>query len=92
MKPPAMGPIMGARDGVPITIQDAAARSCTRKTSPMTAETIVMTADPPTPASSRMMIKEGMFGAKLHPRMNALKNALEVLITTVRPYISDLEV
>lgn len=83
---------MGARDGVPITMQDAAARSCTRKTSPMTADTIVMTADPPTPARRRMMIKLGMFGAKLHPNMNALKNALDVLITMDRPYISELEV
>jgi len=81
---------MGARDGVPITMQDAAARSWTRNTSPITADTMVMTADPPTPASKRIIIKLAIFGAKLQPNMNALKNALDVLITMVRPYISDL--
>lgn len=79
----------GAREGVPITIHETVALSCTAKVSPITADTIVMIADPPIPASNRITIKLGMFGANEHPRMKALKKALDALITGTRPYISD---
>jgi hypothetical protein len=55
----------------------------------MQAETIVMAAEPPIPASRRITIKLGMFGAKEHPRRKALKTMLEQLMTIGRPYNSD---
>ena len=55
----------------------------------MTADTIVMTADPPIPARRRIMIRLAMFGANEHPRMKALKKALDIQMTGARPYISD---
>ena len=70
-------------------MHDAAARSWTRNASPITAEVIVMTADPPTPASNRMRIRLGIFGVKEQPNKNALKNALDAFIIVTRPYISD---
>lgn len=55
----------------------------------MTADTIVMTADPPIPARRRIMIRLAMFGANEHPRIKALKKALDMHMTGARPYISD---
>jgi hypothetical protein len=76
---------IGDIDGVPITMAEAAARSCTLKTSPIHADTIVMTAEPPIPASTLMMIRLGIFGANEHPMRKTLKNAVDQLMTTGRP-------
>lgn len=81
--------LTGAKDGVPMTIHDAAARSCTLNASPITADTIVITAEPPIPANSLITIKLGMFGANEQPKSHALKNAHDALITGTLPYISD---
>jgi hypothetical protein len=77
--------LMGEIEGVPITMAEAAARSCTLNTSPMQAETIVMTAEPPIPARSLMIIRLGMLGANEHPKRKALKKAVEQLTTIGRP-------
>lgn len=49
---------------------------------------IVITAEPPVPARNRMMIRPGMFCAKLHPKRKALKNQQEPTMTGHRPNIS----
>jgi len=49
---------------------------------------MVITADPPVPARNRMMIKPGIFCAKLHPNRNKLNIQHEITITGHLPNIS----